>query len=147
MNSIPPTPGRKRQDSKPAGSLKPGVGIAALTAALAISGALLLFLTRYPWTQAKTDSAALLQKSNANSVRNGKNPARGASRNDAEAIAARVKSSDSGNSPGRVLLLGEPTPYTQLLVKNLCRLDQPSVPETQEQAAEWKEHLQALVQQ
>ena len=123
------------------------VGIAALTAAVVTGVALLLYLTGYPSTKAKTDSADLLQNSTADSVRNEKPLARSASRNDAAALAARAKSSDSGNPPGRVLLLGEPTAYTRLLVNSLCRLDQPTVPKTQEQAAEWKEHLQALVQQ
>jgi len=147
MNSILPTRGRGPHDSRPTGPFTRAVGIAALTVALAIGGALLLFLSRYPWTNAKTDSAALLQKSNADSVRKEKTPALSGSRNDAEATVARAKSSESRNPPGRVALLGEPTAYTRLLVNNLCRLDQPSVPKTQEQAAEWKEHLQALVQQ
>src|SRR5205809_7029398 len=103
MNSIPPTPGRKRHDSQPTGSLKPVVGIAALTAAVVTGVALLLYLTGYPSTKAKTDSAPSLQNSDANSVRNEKTLARNASRNDTEAIAARSKSSDSGNPPGRVL--------------------------------------------
>src|SRR6266566_4436859 len=154
MNSSPPTPGRRRHDSKPAGSFKLAAGIAALTVAVAIGAALLLVLPGEPWKKAKTESAALLQKSNPDSVRsaparNEKLPARSGSRNDPEAAAARAMSSGSGNPPGRATaaLLGQPTAYTRLLVNSLCRLDQPSVPKTQEQAAEWKEHLQALVQQ
>ena len=147
MNSSPPTPRRKPPHSKPTGSFKHAAGITALTVAVAIGGALLLFLPREPWKKAKTESAALLQKSNADSVRKEKNPALSGSRNDAEATVARAKSSESRNPPGLVALLAEPTAYTRLLVNDLCRFDQPSVPKTQEQAAEWKEHLQALVQQ
>ena len=147
MNSISPTPSRERHDSKLTASLRPTVGIAAVMVAVAIGGGLLLFSPREPWTKAKTRLSALLQKSNSDPVRNEKISAPSGNRNDAEATVARAKSSDSGNPPGRGALLGEPTPYTRLLVNNLCRLDQPSVPKTPEQVAEWKEHLQALVQQ
>src|SRR6266568_1985649 len=147
MNSISPTPSRERHDSKLTASLRPTVGIAAVMVAVAIGGGLLLFSPREPWTKAKTRLSALLQKCNSDPVRNEKISAPSGNRNDAEATVARAKSSDSGDPPGRGALLGEPTPYTRLLVNNLCRLDQPSVPKTSEQVAEWKEHLQALVQQ
>src|SRR5439155_6811319 len=116
MNSSPPTPGRKPHDSKPTGSFKPAAGIAALTVAVAIGGSLLLFLPREPWKKAKTESAALLQKSNSDSVRsaparNEKPPARSGSRNDPEAAAARAMSSGPGNPIGRATAapLGQPT--------------------------------------
>src|SRR5438034_6292222 len=105
-----PTPGRRRHDSKPTGSLKPAVGIAALT--VAIGGASLLFLPRYPWTKAKNESAALLHKSKSDSVRSG--PSRTGSRNDAEAAAARANSSGGANPAVR--LPAAPTPYTRQLV-------------------------------
>src|SRR5439155_3815721 len=137
-----PTPVRRRHDSKPTGSLKPAVGIAVLT--LAIGGASLLFLPRYPWTKAKNESAALVYKSKSDSVRSGLS--RTGSRNDAEAAAAaRAKSSGGADPAGR--LTAAPTPYTLQLVNILCPLDRPVAPMTQGEAAQWKEHLQALVRQ
>src|SRR2546426_2520127 len=143
MNSSPPTPGRSERDSKSARSFGLAVRIVAVVVAAASGGALLLFLPRYPWTTAKTESAALLQKSKSDSVRS--DPSRTVSRNDAEATAARAKSSGGGNPPGR--LTAAPTPYTRQLVNILCPLDRPAAPMTQEEAAQWKEHLQALVRQ
>src|SRR6266550_3591088 len=104
MNSIPPTPGRRLPDSRPAGSFKRTVGIVVMTVAMVIGGALLLCLTRYPWTKAKTNSAALLQKSTSDpersvQARNEENPSRSGSRSDAEAAAARAKFNE--NPPGR----------------------------------------------
>ena len=43
--------------------------------------------------------------------------------------------------------LPEPTPYSRQLLGALCRLDQPSVPRTPEQVAEWKQNLQQLIAQ
>ena len=143
MNSSPPTPGRSERDFNSARAFGLAVRIVALVVAAAGAAALLLFLPRYPWTKAKNESAALLYKSKSDSVRSG--PSRTGSRNDAEAAAARAKSSGGANPAGR--LTAAPTPYTRQLVNILCPLDRPVAPMTQEEAAQWKEHLQALVRQ
>jgi hypothetical protein len=61
-----------------------------------------------------------------------------ASENDSAAAAAR---------PATLVPLPEPKPYCRQLVGALCRLDQPTVPQTPEQVAEWKQNLQQLVAQ
>jgi len=43
--------------------------------------------------------------------------------------------------------LPEPTPQSRQLMSALCRLDQPSIPRTPEQVAEWKQNLQQLIAQ
>jgi hypothetical protein len=49
--------------------------------------------------------------------------------------------------PASVVALSETTPYTRQLVGALCRLDQTGIPQTPEQAAEWKQNLQQLIAQ
>src|SRR5947208_3433314 len=144
MNSNLPTPGTSGRGSKPVRSMGLAIRIVALMVAAAGDAALLLFLPRYPWTKAKNESAALVYKSKSYSVPSGLS--RTGSRNDAEAAAAaRAQSSGGADPAGR--LTAAPTPYTLQLVNILCPLDRPVAPMTQEEAAQWKEHLQALVRQ
>ena len=50
-------------------------------------------------------------------------------------------------APTTFVKLPEPTAYSRQLVSALCRLDPPRAPQTQEQAAEWKQNLQQLIAQ
>ncbi|HXJ55744.1 MAG TPA: hypothetical protein VNU68_03675 [Verrucomicrobiae bacterium] len=50
-------------------------------------------------------------------------------------------------APPAAVSLPEPTPQSRQLLGSLCRLDQPSVPRSPEQVADWKQHFQQLVAQ
>src|SRR6266567_9561841 len=51
------------------------------------------------------------------------------------------------NSQSPINQRPEPTPLTRQLMNSLCRLDQPSVPQTDEQVFEWKQTFQQLIKQ
>ena len=61
--------------------------------------------------------------------------------------ASRVEPAVPPRATGNVAPLPEPTPYSRQLVGALCRLDQPSIPQTPEQVGEWKQNFQQLIAQ
>ena len=61
--------------------------------------------------------------------------------------ASRVEPAVPPRVTGNVAPLPEPTPYSRQLVGALCRLDQPSIPQTPEQVGEWKQNFQQLIAQ
>src|SRR5438067_871794 len=50
-------------------------------------------------------------------------------------------------APATAVVLPEPTAYSRQLVAALCRLDSSGVPQSEEQAVQWKQNLRQLIAQ